>query len=145
VGSGRWRRDWAVRRRRVRTWWPGAGRPADQQLTRLAQRFWLHRDLDNRDHNRNVVNVSSLSASRVYPGGQAVYAASKAALNQLSRHLAAEFGVFGVRVNALAPNNFPSVVRTESVASAIARLDGESVTGRVLVLDVAEQSSASVG
>ena len=108
--------------------------------TRLAQRFWLHRDLDNRDHNRNIVNVSSLSASRVYPGGQAVYAASKAALNQLTRHLAAEFGVFGVRVNALAPNNFPSVVRTESVASAIARLDGESVTGRILVLDATEQA-----
>ena len=72
--------------------------------------------------------MSSLSASRVYPGGQAVYAASKAVLNQLTRHLAAEFGVLGVRVNALAPNNFPSVVRTESVASAIARLDGESVT-----------------
>jgi NAD(P)-dependent dehydrogenase (short-subunit alcohol dehydrogenase family) len=108
--------------------------------TRLAQRFWLHRDLDNRDHNRNIVNVSSRSASRVYPGGQAVYAASKAALNQLTRHLAAEFGVFGVRVNALAPNNFPSVVRTESVASAIARLDGESATGRILVLDATEQA-----
>ena len=108
--------------------------------TRLAQRFWLHRDLENRDHNRNVVNVSSLSGSRVYPGGQAIYAASKSALNQLTRHLAAEFGVFGVRVNALAPNNFPSIVRTESVASAIVRLDGESVTGRILALD-AEQSS----
>lgn len=103
--------------------------------TRLAQRFWMHRDLDNRAANRNVVNVSSTSATRVYPGGQSVYAASKAALNQLTRHLAAEFGVFGVRANALAPNSFPSIVSTESVAKAIARLDGDTVTGKVLALD----------
>ncbi len=102
---------------------------------RLAQRHWLQRDEENRSRNRNIVNVSSIAASRVYPGGQAVYAASKAALNQLTRHMAAEFGEFGVRANALAPNSFPSIVSTESVATAIARLDGESVTGRVLVLD----------
>ena len=103
--------------------------------TRLAQRYWLHRDEENRAHNRNIVNVSSIAASRVYPGGQAIYAASKAALNQLTRHMAAEFGVFGIRANALAPNSFPSIVRTEAVAAAIARLDGENLTGRVLVLD----------
>ena len=110
--------------------------------TRLAQRDWLHSDVENRNQNRNVVNVSSIAASRVYPGGQAVYAASKAALNQLTRHMAAEFGVFGVRVNALAPNSFPSIVSTESVAQAIARLDGETVTGRILVLDADAHASA---
>jgi NAD(P)-dependent dehydrogenase (short-subunit alcohol dehydrogenase family) len=103
--------------------------------TRLAQRFWLHRDLDNRAHNRNIVNVSSLAGSRVYPGGQAVYAASKAALNQLTRHLAAEFREFGVRANAIAPNSFPSIVSTETVAKGITRLDGDTVSGKVLVVD----------
>ncbi|MDT4976811.1 MAG: hypothetical protein QOG98_2569 [Pseudonocardiales bacterium] len=103
---------------------------------RLGQQYWMHRDQDNRAHNRNIVNVSSLAGARVFPGqGQGVYAASKAALNQLTRHLAAEFAVFGVRVNALAPNSFPSVVSTESVARGIARLDHESVTGRVLAVD----------
>lgn len=103
--------------------------------TRLAQRFWLNRDLENRAYNRNIVNVSSLAGSRVYPGGQAVYAASKAALNQLTRHLGAEFREFGVRANAIAPNSFPSIVSTESVAKAIAGLDSDTVTGKVLVLD----------
>jgi NAD(P)-dependent dehydrogenase (short-subunit alcohol dehydrogenase family) len=103
--------------------------------TRLAQRFWLHRDLENTAYNRNIVNVSSLSGSRVYPGGQGVYAASKAALNQLTRHQAAEFRAFGVRANALAPNSFPSIVSTESVAKAIARLDSDTVTGKVLLVD----------
>jgi NAD(P)-dependent dehydrogenase (short-subunit alcohol dehydrogenase family) len=102
----------------------------------LARRFWLARDRENRARNRNVVNLSSLAGSKVFPNqGQGAYAASKAALNQLTRHLAAEFAPFGVRVNALAPNSFPAIVRTDSVARAIVRLDGEDVTGRVLVLD----------
>lgn len=102
---------------------------------RLAADFWTHRDEENRAAGRNVVNVSSLAGSRVYPGGQAVYAASKAALNQLTRHQAAEFGVFGVRVNAVSPNSFPGVVPTGQVVDAIARLDRDSVTGKVLAVD----------
>jgi NAD(P)-dependent dehydrogenase (short-subunit alcohol dehydrogenase family) len=103
--------------------------------TRLAQQFWLPRDEENRAYNRNIVNVSSTSGSRVYPGGQAAYGASKAALNQLTRHLAAEFQAFGVRANALAPDTFPALVSTESVAKAIARLDGDTVTGKVLLVE----------
>ncbi len=102
----------------------------------LAQQSWMHHDLDNRRHNRNIVNISSLAATTVFPHqGQGVYAASKAALNHLTRHLASEFAALGVRVNAVAPNSFPSIVSTDSVARAITRLDGESVTGRILVVD----------
>lgn len=102
---------------------------------RLAQRFWMARALENRDLNRNVVNVSSISGARVYGGGQGVYASSKAALNHLSRYMAAEFDAFGVRVNGLAPNSFPGVVPTEQVADAVVRLDRESVTGKILAVD----------
>jgi 3-oxoacyl-[acyl-carrier protein] reductase len=102
----------------------------------LAQRSWLHRAEENRTANRNVVNVSSLSGSRVYPGqGQGVYAASKAALNQLTRHLAADCASFGIRANAVAPTSFPAIVSTERVVQAITRLDRESVSGRILVVD----------
>lgn len=108
---------------------------------RLGQQYWMHRDQDNRAHNRNIVNVSSLAGARVFPGqGQGVYSASKAALNQLTRHLAAEFAAFGVRVNALAPDSFPSIVSTDSVVRAITRLDHESVTGRVLAVEAPEDS-----
>jgi NAD(P)-dependent dehydrogenase (short-subunit alcohol dehydrogenase family) len=104
--------------------------------TVLADRFWRHRDVANRAANRNIVNVSSLSGSRVYQGiGQGVYAASKAALNQLTRHLAADFTAVGVRVNAVAPTSFPALVPTERVVAAITRLDRESVTGKILVVD----------
>ncbi len=114
---------------------------------RLAQQSWVREDLTNRARNRNVVNVSSLAGSKVFPHqGQGIYAASKAALNQLTRHLGSEFASFGVRVNAVAPNSFPSIVSTESVARAVVRLDEESVTGRILLLDAeAPQPSTPSG
>ncbi len=99
--------------------------------TRLAQRCWLGADVENRRRNRNIVNVSSLSGSEVYPGGQAIYSATKAALDHLTRHQASEFAEFGVRVNAIAPDSFPYRVPTQKVAAAIAELDEASVTGLV--------------
>jgi NAD(P)-dependent dehydrogenase (short-subunit alcohol dehydrogenase family) len=102
----------------------------------VAEKFWKHRDRENRALRRNVVNVSSTAGLFVYPGlGQSGYAASKAALNHLSCHAAAEFRAIGVRVNAVAPNSFPSIVPTESVVDAVVRLDGGSETGKVVVLD----------
>ncbi|MBD3915536.1 SDR family oxidoreductase [Nocardioides hwasunensis] len=107
-----------------------------QLAVRVAQLFWRDRAAENRAENRSVVNISSLSGSRVYPRlGQGVYAASKAALNQLTRHLADEFDAFGVRVNALAPTSFPGLIPTEDVADAIARLDRETITGRVIAME----------
>nr|WP_083905068.1 SDR family oxidoreductase [Nocardia transvalensis] len=110
--------------------------------TRLAQRCWLHDDAGNRARNRNIVNVSSISGSEVYPGGQAVYSASKAALNQLTRHLAVEFAEFGVRANAIAPNSFPALVPTEQVVSAVAELDAGTMTGGVYGVDAPAATTA---
>ncbi|MBO0854368.1 MAG: SDR family oxidoreductase [Nocardia sp.] len=110
--------------------------------TRLAQRCWLHRGPENRARNRNIVNVSSLSGSQVYSGGQAIYSASKAALDHLTRHMAAEFTEFGVRVNAVAPDSFPARVRTEQVAAAVAELDRGSVTGGVFAVGAGDLTTA---
>jgi NAD(P)-dependent dehydrogenase (short-subunit alcohol dehydrogenase family) len=98
------------------------------------------RDRRNRELNRNIVNVSSLSGSSVYADqGQAIYSASKAALNHLTRHQAAEYSAFGVRANAVAPNSFPGIVSLDQVVSAIVRLDEDSVTGRILAVDAPAQ------
>ena len=102
----------------------------------LVHGAWRDQSEQNRRMNRNVVNVSSLAGVNVYRNqGQSVYAASKAALNHLTRHMASELESIGVRVNAVAPNAFPRIVPTEHVVDAIVRLDNGSDNGRVLCLD----------
>jgi NAD(P)-dependent dehydrogenase (short-subunit alcohol dehydrogenase family) len=60
-----------------------------------------------------IVNVGSISAMIVNrPQMQPAYNASKAAVHQLTKSLAAEWAPFGVRVNALAPG----YVKTEMAA-----------------------------
>lgn len=50
-----------------------------------------------------IVNVSSTAATSALGRGNLVYALSKAAVNQLTRELAVEWGVHGIRVNAVQP------------------------------------------
>lgn len=51
-----------------------------------------------------IVNVSSTAAITTYPGGRyAGYAVAKAAVAHYTRHLAAEVGPDGIRVNSIAP------------------------------------------
>jgi NAD(P)-dependent dehydrogenase (short-subunit alcohol dehydrogenase family) len=51
-----------------------------------------------------IVNFSSTAATSVFPdGSNSAYAAVKAALAHFTRHLAAELGPDGIRVNAVAP------------------------------------------
>jgi NAD(P)-dependent dehydrogenase (short-subunit alcohol dehydrogenase family) len=54
------------------------------------------------DRRGSIVLFSSIRSQTVEPG-QSVYAATKAAIVQMARTAAAEFGPFGVRVNAVAP------------------------------------------
>jgi NAD(P)-dependent dehydrogenase (short-subunit alcohol dehydrogenase family) len=102
----------------------------------VVDRFWRHRDLENLRNNCNVVNVSSTAGLYVYTGhGQSAYGASKAALNHLTCHTAAEFRQIGIRVNAVAPDSFPSRVATEAVVAAIVRLDEGNRNGQILAFD----------
>jgi 3-oxoacyl-[acyl-carrier protein] reductase len=57
-----------------------------------------------------IVNISSISAARPAPGC-ALYSASKAALDSLTRSMALEWAPRGMRVNAVAPGH----VNTEGV------------------------------
>jgi NAD(P)-dependent dehydrogenase (short-subunit alcohol dehydrogenase family) len=66
-----------------------------------------------------IVNISSIGAGPVAEAGLAAYAASKAAVNQLTRIAAVDLGPLGIRVNAvgagvmaspmLGPNRSPGV------------------------------------
>ena len=56
----------------------------------------------------SVINIASIYGVVASRGPMAAYNATKAAVANLSRHLAAQWGGRGVRVNALAPGYFPS-------------------------------------
>jgi NAD(P)-dependent dehydrogenase (short-subunit alcohol dehydrogenase family) len=64
-----------------------------------------------------IVNLSSQSGVSTYPGGvMAAYAASKAAVTQYTRYLAAEVGAWGIRANCIAPG----IIMTSRVAAQAA-------------------------
>ncbi len=107
----------------------------------VMQKFWrLQPAAENMAERRNVIHMSSTAAIRVYAGsGQGTYATSKAALNTLTQHMAAEYWPYGVRVNALAPNAFPSHVGTELVAQAAVHLDDNDLNGKIHVLENNQQ------
>ncbi len=102
-------------------------------VSACALRAWRGNEADNRAARRNVVNVSSLSGQNVYGNQkQGLYSASKAALDMLTRHLAAELAPLAVRANATAPDGFPRRVATEEVAASIVRLDEGELTGQIV-------------
>lgn len=55
-----------------------------------------------------VINISSIFGLVGSPGPMAAYNATKGAVTNLTRHLAAQWRRRGVRVDALAPGFFPS-------------------------------------
>jgi NAD(P)-dependent dehydrogenase (short-subunit alcohol dehydrogenase family) len=55
----------------------------------------------------SIINLTSVEAHRAAPGF-AVYAAQKAAVENLTKSLALELGVSGIRVNSIAPDMIPT-------------------------------------
>jgi NAD(P)-dependent dehydrogenase (short-subunit alcohol dehydrogenase family) len=63
----------------------------------------------------SIISISSISGVRGTPR-RAVYAASKAAIDGMTRALAMEYGPRGIRANAVAPGVVPTALWVENLA-----------------------------
>lgn len=91
-------------------------------LTQALARHWIRLGIKG-----SVVTIGS-QAGRVAIADRAVYGSSKAAIEQLTRNLAFEWAVFGIRVNAVAP----TFVYTELTRSTL----DDPVRSRALLADM---------
>jgi 3-oxoacyl-[acyl-carrier protein] reductase len=87
-----------------------------------------------------IVNISSLAGLGTSQPGTTFYAATKAALNMLTRRLALEFGPGGITVNAIAPG----FTVTDMVAAAGLDLDAIAAASMVKRLGRPEEIAAAV-
>jgi 3-oxoacyl-[acyl-carrier protein] reductase len=77
-----------------------------------------------------IVNIASVNAIRGH-AGVAVYSATKAALDGLTRSLARELGARNVRVNSVAPGYFESDMVQHLDETARARIARRTPLGRL--------------
>ncbi len=104
-----------------------------------------------RPRNRgSIVNVTSIAGSRVHPFAGAAYSTSKAALAALTREMAADFGPWGVRVNAIAPGEIDTAILspgTDKIVETIPlrRLGQPSEVAKAIYYLCTDQSSYVTG
>ena len=68
-----------------------------------------------------IINIGSVNAITVVPG-QAVYAATKAAISQMTKLFAREWGKDNIRVNCVAPGSIPTKINAEKYKDPAAHL-----------------------
>lgn len=90
----------------------------------VAQAF--ARQLVEAERGGSIINITSITAYRAV-GGIAPYAASKAALENLTRNLALEWARYGIRVNAIAPG----YIETDINRAFFATEAGRAIVARI--------------
>ncbi len=81
-----------------------------------------------------IINISSVNGIRGH-SGVAVYSATKAGLDGMTRSLARELGPRGIRVNSVAPSYFESEMVGQLDEAAKARIARRTPLGRLASVD----------
>lgn len=94
----------------------------------------------------SVVNVTSIAGGRVHPFAGAAYATSKSALAGLTREMAADFGPYNIRVNAISPGEIDTSILspgTEKIVENIPlrRLGSPEEVAKAIYFLCTDQSS----
>lgn len=94
----------------------------------------------------SIVNITSIAGSHVHPYAGSAYATSKAALSALTREMAADFGPYGIRVNAISPGEIETSILspgTEELVKNIPlrRLGEPEEVAEIIYFLCSEQSS----
>jgi 3-oxoacyl-[acyl-carrier protein] reductase len=82
----------------------------------------------------SIVNISSIHARRGH-AGVALYSATKAAVDGLTRSLARELGPRGIRVNSVAPGYFESAMVSSIGAAQRAAIARRTPLGRLATVE----------
>ena len=83
-----------------------AGWEAMLRLNLMAQVFGAQaaaRAMRAAGNGGSIIFLSSIDSLYAAPGGEGIYGACKAAINNITQTMAVEFGQYGIRVNAIAP------------------------------------------
>jgi NAD(P)-dependent dehydrogenase (short-subunit alcohol dehydrogenase family) len=84
----------------------------------------------------SVINISSMYGLVASKGPMTAYNATKSGLLGLTRHLAAQWGRRGVRVNAIAPGYFPSEMTDDfSDPDLVRAIESKTLLRRVPRID----------
>lgn len=67
----------------------------------------------------SIVNITSIAGGKVHPFAGAAYATSKAALLALTREMSADFGPYGIRVNAVSPGEIETSILSKGTEDLI--------------------------
>jgi gluconate 5-dehydrogenase len=86
------------------------------QLTQAVAKEWLIPQ--GKGRVINIASVEGIKGHHVSMGGMVAYSAAKGGMVNLTRALAAEWGRYGITVNAIAPGYFPSKL-TEYILTKI--------------------------
>ena len=70
----------------------------------------------------SIVNITSIAGSHVHPFAGSAYATSKAALAALTREMAADFGSYGIRVNAISPGEIETSILSPGTEELVKRI-----------------------